>query len=422
MQIVFALYLIQNALSHQSEVIYPKLKGFQIGHLNITSLTKHIEELRIFIHENSFEILCINETRFDNSIYDTEIEIAGYEIVRKDRNWNGGGVAIYLRNNIPYVERGDLTPVNVEAICLEIKKPKSKPVLIPTWYCPPDSKIDLFDRFEKFIQEIDNENKEMIITGDFNCDMLSNDNNNPNVMKLKDVIDIYQLQQHINNPTRVPTSTKTLVDLILTRIDDTKAIDSGVMDLGISNHNLIYIRRKVGIPGGNPKLMEIRQFKHFNTIKFQNNLREAFSNFGHHTDPNIAWHEWKEIFLHIADHHAPLRLRKVKSEYKSWLTNEIKNLSYRRDYLKKKAVSLNSPAYHEAYKKCRNQVNRLIKDLKTKFYKINLQNSTNSKDSWKIINELLNKKSKNTTINEIITIRWLEMKILPKSLITSSVK
>ena len=33
---------------------------------------------------------------------------------------------MYLRNNIPYVERGDLTLVNVEAICLEIKKPKSK--------------------------------------------------------------------------------------------------------------------------------------------------------------------------------------------------------------------------------------------------------------------------------------------------------
>ena len=174
------------------------------------------------------------------------------------------------------------------------------------------------------------------------------------------------------------------------------------MDLEISDHDLIYLCRKIGIPKGNPKLIETRQFKHFNTIEFQNNLREAFSNFGHHTDPNIAWHEWKEIFLHIADHHAPLRVRKVKSEYKPWLTNEIKNLSYRRDYLKKKAVSLNSPAYHQAYKKCRNQVNRLIKDVKTKYFRIKLQNSTNTKDSWKIINELLNKKSRTTTINEII--------------------
>ena len=96
----------------------------------------------------------------------------------------------------------------------------------------------------------------------------------------------------------------------------------------------------------------------------------------------------------IEFHHAPLRLRKVKSEYTPWLTNEIKNISYHRDFLKKKAVSLNSPAYHEAYKKCRNEV------AKTNYYKTSLENSTNSKDSWKIINKLLNKKSKTTSINE----------------------
>jgi hypothetical protein len=76
-------------------------------------------------------------------------------------------------------------------------------------------------------------------------------------------------------------------------------------------------------------------------------------------------------------------------------------VSYRRDFLKKKAVSLNSPAYHEAYIKCRNEVNSRIKVAKTNYYKTSLENSTNSKDSWKIINKLLNKKSKTTSINEL---------------------
>ena len=47
---------------------YPKLKGFKVGHLNIASLPKHIEELKIFLNEISFDILCINETRLNNSI------------------------------------------------------------------------------------------------------------------------------------------------------------------------------------------------------------------------------------------------------------------------------------------------------------------------------------------------------------------
>ena len=136
--------------------------------------------------------------------------------------------------------------------------------------------------------------------------------------------------------------------------------------------------------------------------KFRNDLREAFCNFDHRTDPSLAWLNWKEMFLQIVDKHAPLLLRKVESEYTPWLTNEIKNMSYHRDYLKKKAVSLNSPAYHNANKKCRNEVNRRIKDAKTNYYKTSLENSTNSKDSWKIINELLNKKSKTTSKYELI--------------------
>ena len=77
-------------------------------------------------------------------------------------------------------------------------------------------------------------------------------------------------------------------------------------------------------------------------------------------------------------------------------------MSYYRDYLKKKAVSLNSPAYHNAYKKCRNEVNRRVKDAKINYYKTSLENSTISKDSWNIINELLNKKSKTTSKKELI--------------------
>ena len=91
---------------------YPKLKGFKIGHLNITSLPKHIDELRIFMHEESFDLLSINETRLDDSIHNDEVKIPGFDIVRKDRNRNGGGVAIYLRNTIPHTVRDDLIPTD----------------------------------------------------------------------------------------------------------------------------------------------------------------------------------------------------------------------------------------------------------------------------------------------------------------------
>ena len=127
------------------------------------------------MHEVSFDLISINETRLDDSIHNDEVKIPGFDIVRKDRNRNGGGVAIYLRNTIPHTVRDDLIPTDtdIEAICLEINKPKIKPMLLSTWYRPPDSSIELFDKFENFLQKADDENKELIITGDLNCNILA---------------------------------------------------------------------------------------------------------------------------------------------------------------------------------------------------------------------------------------------------------
>ena len=102
-----------------------------------------------------------------------------------------------------------------------------------------------------------------------------------------------------------------------------------------------------------------------------------------------------------APEHAPLRQKRAKSEYCRWMTNEIKKQSYR-DYLKKKAISLNSVNYFQAYKQCKNQVNKCIKQRKRTYYNSKLANSNNSKESWQTMNELLNRKSKTTKINQII--------------------
>jgi hypothetical protein len=60
----------------------------------------------------------------------------------------------------------------------------------------------------------------IIITGDFNCDLLKKDHVNPNIKKMKDLIDIYQLQQHIDKPSRTTNYSQTFIDLILTKIED----------------------------------------------------------------------------------------------------------------------------------------------------------------------------------------------------------
>jgi exonuclease III len=99
------------------------------------------------------------------------INLDGYDIVRKDRSRNGGGVCIYFRSSINYWVRNDLVPTELEAVCIEIIMPHSKPFLVTAVYRPPGALSEFFDHFEKLIKAHDNENKEIYIVHDLNCDM-----------------------------------------------------------------------------------------------------------------------------------------------------------------------------------------------------------------------------------------------------------
>ena len=133
--------------SSAPDVDVSKLKGLRIANLNVNSLLKHVDEIRIMLTKYPFDILAINETKLDYSILDSEIDINGYTIIRKDRNRNGLPI-----NNISYSERIDLTLglTNLELICVEINKGHCRPFLLSAWYRPPNSEIGLFDNIELF--------------------------------------------------------------------------------------------------------------------------------------------------------------------------------------------------------------------------------------------------------------------------------
>ena len=89
---------------------------FKIASFNITSLVAHIDELKIAMSDCIPDILCVNETRLDKS--SSDIKIHGYLCIRKDRNRNGGGVSVYIRETINFRSRSELIAESVEAVCM----------------------------------------------------------------------------------------------------------------------------------------------------------------------------------------------------------------------------------------------------------------------------------------------------------------
>ena len=78
---------------------------------------------------------------------------------------NGGGVCIYIRCNLNFKLRDDLTEI-LEYLTVEIKKPRSKSILVRTWYRSPDSSICYFSEIEQMIGSMDAENLQYFLLGD----------------------------------------------------------------------------------------------------------------------------------------------------------------------------------------------------------------------------------------------------------------
>lgn len=74
-------------------------KGLKLCHLNVRSLPRHFEEIKMLMLINNFDLFAMSETWLNSTWSDPELEIDNYTIYRYDRNdAKGGGVAIYIKN------------------------------------------------------------------------------------------------------------------------------------------------------------------------------------------------------------------------------------------------------------------------------------------------------------------------------------
>ena len=59
-------------------------KGLHFVHMNIRNVLPKLDELRILARKTKDACVCITETWLDNTVFDSEIQIAGYDVWRKD--------------------------------------------------------------------------------------------------------------------------------------------------------------------------------------------------------------------------------------------------------------------------------------------------------------------------------------------------
>ena len=97
-----------------------------------------------------FDVLALNETRLDENISNQDMFIQNYDLIRADRCRSGGGVCLYVKNSINYLN--ELVGDNLEAICMKVFKPSSASFIVGAIYRPPSAFVDSFSNIEQLIK------------------------------------------------------------------------------------------------------------------------------------------------------------------------------------------------------------------------------------------------------------------------------
>ena len=100
---------------------------FMIAQLSINSLRNKFDSLVRMLH-NNLDILLISETKIDSSFPTAQFQIEDYATYRLDRNANGGGIPLYIREDISSTLLN--SHMSIESFSIETNVRKKKRFLV----------------------------------------------------------------------------------------------------------------------------------------------------------------------------------------------------------------------------------------------------------------------------------------------------
>ena len=222
-------------LDGKSELKNLRLKSvgrLVIGYLNINSVRNKFEGLKDFVSDN-IDILIVAETKIDNSFPKGQFFMQGYsEPFRLDRNSNGCGLLVYVKEDIPSKQLKSFKfEDDIECIGFEVNLRKRKWAFFSIYRPPTQAQRYFFGQLSTAIDHYCDNYENFVVVGDFNGLETEQD--------INDFMDLFALKNLVKEPTCFKSGNPRCIDLILTNrernFQHTTAIETGLSDF----HKLI---------------------------------------------------------------------------------------------------------------------------------------------------------------------------------------
>ena len=146
---------------------------------------------------------------------------------------------------------------------------------------------------------------------------------------------------------------------------------SAVLKYTLSDHYLIYTHME--FEHTKPSVVvhntvKFRDMKNFDMESFSNDLILCDILNSSQDNDDISWERWKLAYTDICDRHAPMKSLRLKKRSNPWMTHDIMNLMYERDYVHAKATQSNDSKLWQDYRYLRNKVTCIIKERKNAYF------------------------------------------------------
>lgn len=362
---------------------------------NISSLPLHFDtfstQILDSIHFN-FDIIGMCETRLNDNI-SSLYSLNNYSKHLQNKSTTGGGLVIFTHNNLQSIHLSEisLNLPHIESLFLRISEPHN--FIVGMIYRPPNSSITDFLSTMEFILPIITKNVKTpcYLLGDFNINLL-NYNSDNNVKDFVNMLYTYYIFPVITKPTRVTSTSATLIDHIWTNNFHTPSTN-GIIYTTLSDHFPIFTSFPVSGSCKNNFTKSIVKtiINHENIDSFKLDLASyQWEQVMKSQDVNEDYDNYFKKFTDLYKKHFITKTVNLKGKFlnKPYITSAIKT-SIRHRHKLQKLYAKWPLSYGEEFKTYRNTLTTVIREAKSNYYKNMLnQHTGNMKKTWETINNL----------------------------------
>ena len=348
---------------HFGPLIKGNNKHFTCVCLNARSILPKRFDLFAYICCHQIDILAVTETFLDSSISDAEICPRNYVVFCSDRSRHGGGVLIFVRDDLKCLLRHDLNSFCDELLWVELST-FSGPLLFGVFYRPPSQGVTDLLALNNCLLSVTHYS--VIMCGDFNVPNINWSVTFPTVSSpvanaLCDLVRDDFLHQLVLNPTRESS----LLDLVLTNQPDL-ILDVTVIDnlpLSLTDHDAVKFSLCAVDALQTPCKRSLYNYKKADLSLLVDTLSSIpWTVIESACDIEDSWQQFKDLFLtavEVTVPHVRWRCRKLKH----WFSyNTIHQIRKKRQlYLHLKSSSSPSPQLLLKYRRVSNLVRHMTR-------------------------------------------------------------